>query len=67
MYTCYTVLRISPSGYHSEFDQGFARHDGTAFEKDIRALSAYTKGVLIANAAREDPHPLLGWCVAFFC
>jgi len=36
---------------HSDVDQSIARHDGTFFDKNMGALSAYAKGVLVANAA----------------
>ncbi|KAH9995320.1 hypothetical protein BJV77DRAFT_991967 [Russula vinacea] len=35
----------------SDVDQSIARRDGTFFDKSTGALSAYAKGVLIANAA----------------
>jgi len=35
----------------SDVDQSIARRDGTFFDKNTGALSAYAKGVLIANAA----------------
>src|SRR6266478_5144293 len=31
---------------HSDVDQSIARHDGTFFDKNMGALSAYAKGVL---------------------
>ena len=35
----------------SEVDQSITRRDGTFFDKDAGAMSAYAQGVLIANAA----------------
>jgi len=52
----------------SEVDQSIARRDGTFFDKNTGALSAYAKGVLIANAAWAAWRTLvllLSWCVAF--
>ena len=52
----------------SEVDQSIARRDGTFFDKNTGALSAYARGVLIANAAwaaRRTLIILLSWCVAF--
>ena len=50
-------------------DQSIARRDGTFFDKNTGALSAYAKGVLIANAAWaawRNLVLLLSWCVALF-
>ena len=52
----------------SDVDQSIARRDGTFFDKNTGALSAYAKGVLIANAAWAAWRTLvllLSWCVAF--
>jgi hypothetical protein len=46
-----SVLIISLVGYHPHVDQSIARRDRTFFDKNTGALSAYAKGVLIANAA----------------
>jgi hypothetical protein len=53
----------------SDVDQSIARRDGTFFDKNPGALSAYAKGVLIANAAWAAWRTLvlvLSWCVALF-
>ena len=50
-----------------DVDQSIARRDGTFFDKNMGALSAYAKGVLIANAAWAAWRTLvllLSWCVA---
>ena len=52
----------------SDVDRSIARRDGMFFDKNTGALSAYAKGVLIANAAwaaRRTLVLLLSWCVAF--
>ena len=54
----------------SDVDQSIARRDGTFFDKNTGALSAYAKGVLIANAAWAAWRTLvllLSWCVVFLC
>jgi hypothetical protein len=53
----------------SDVDQSIARRDGTFFDKSTGALSAYAKGVLIANAAWAAWRTLvllLSWYVLFF-
>jgi hypothetical protein len=54
----------------SDVDQSIARRDGTFFDKNTGSLSAYAKGILIANAAWAAWRTLvllLSWCVAFLC
>jgi 3-oxoacyl-ACP reductase-like protein len=51
----------------SDVDQSIARRDGTFFDKNTGALSAYAKGVLIANAAWAAWRTLIllfSWCEA---
>jgi hypothetical protein len=48
----------------SDVDQSIARRDGTFFDKNTGALSAYAKGIL---AAWRTLVLLLSWCVAFLC
>ena len=53
-----------------DIDQSIAHHNGMFFDKNMRALSAYAKGVLIANAAWVAWRSLVllsSWCVAFLC
>ena len=60
-----------PSGLSlSDIDQSIACCNGTFFNKNMRALSAYAKGVLIANATWVAWRSLIllsSWCVAFLC
>lgn len=54
----------------SDVDQSVARGNGTFFDKSTGALSAYAKGILIANAAWAAWRTLVlpfSWCVAFRC
>ncbi|KAF8497809.1 hypothetical protein F5888DRAFT_1803273 [Russula emetica] len=47
---------ILPGGLSlSDVDQSIARRDGTFLDKNAGALSAYAKGILIANAAPRRP------------
>ena len=54
----------------SDVDQSIANRDGTFFDKNKGALSAYAKGVLIAFAAWAAWRTLvllLSWCVNILC
>ena len=50
----------------SDIDQSIVRRDGTFFDRSTGALTGYTEGVLIANAAWAAWRVLvllLSWCV----
>jgi hypothetical protein len=63
-----SVLRISLVGYYSWTLIRVSRAAmESSFDKNVGALSAHAKGVLIANAAWRTLVLLLSWCVAFLC